>query len=106
MIKRVRQNLNKKTNGIHIEQIGGHYFLRSGKDIIFQKQRVDSETNNDDRLVTLLKNEFKTEPFSLKQAKEFLNVSQTKTFYLIKPQLEKDLQKIGKGPGTKYKFVA
>ncbi|NQZ02794.1 MAG: hypothetical protein HRT45_19195 [Bdellovibrionales bacterium] len=106
VIRRVRKHLMKYNLEIGIKQKLGLYRLTTPPGLQFVKDLKDHEQTHDSNLVQKLKHHFGQESFSLKQAQALLQVSQSKTYYLIKPLVDQQLEKISQGPKTRYKFTA
>lgn len=106
VMKRFRQWIKKNDLPMEVKSLDGTYRLQTNTGIFLKKPIHVQQKSNDELLMEKLKAEFSDQPFSLKQAQSLLDISQTKTFYLIQPEIDRKLVRIGRGPATKYRFSA
>lgn len=106
VMKRFRQWIHKNKLPLDVDSSEGTYRLQTKTGIFLKKPIHMQQKTNDELLLERLHREWGDQPFSLKQAQHLLEISQTKTFYLIQPEIGKKLVRTGNGPATKYRFSA
>lgn len=105
-IRRFRSWIKRERLGLNVIQKNGAYSLQTQSGFELVKPLDLLLKDQDQCYVEKLKETFQGEAFTLKQAQEKLRLSQTKTFYIIKSELDTKIKKLGVGRATKYLFVA